>query len=42
MTLFDRYGGNVKDVQKYIDRVDYLNSNIFEKLDISKKFDLNQ
>jgi len=40
MPLLDRYGANVKDVQKYIDRVEYINSNIFDKLDMSKKFDL--
>lgn len=42
MPLIDRYGGNIKDVQKYIDRLEVLNTNIFEKLDLSKKFDLDE
>ena len=41
MTLLDRYGGNIKDVKKYFDRVEIINTNILEKLDFSKKFDLD-
>jgi hypothetical protein len=41
MTLLDRYGENIKEVQKYSDRVDNISSNILEKLDLSRKFDLN-
>ena len=41
MTLLDRYGEKIKEVQKYLDRVDVINTNILEKLDLSKKFDLN-
>ena len=42
MPLVDRYGNNVKDVQKYFDRIGIIDSTILEKLDLSKKFDLNQ
>ncbi len=41
MTLLERYGENKKDVQRYLDRLDLINENIFENLDISKKFDFN-
>jgi hypothetical protein len=41
MTLLDRFGENIKEVQKYSDRVDVLSSSILEKLDLSRKFDLN-
>lgn len=42
MPLVDRYGNNMKEIRKYIDRIDIIDSTIFEKLDFSKKFDLNE
>ena len=41
MSLLDRYGEKLKDVQKYVDRIESLNTNILEKLDLSKKINLN-
>jgi hypothetical protein len=41
MTLLERYGENTKDVQKYLDRLDLIDQNIIENLDISKKLDFN-
>lgn len=42
MSLVDRYSNNVKDIPKYIERIEVIDSTIFEKLDLSKKFDLNK
>lgn len=42
MSLVDRYSNNIKDVQKYIERIEIIDTTVFEKLDFSKKFDLNQ
>ncbi len=42
MPLTDRYSSNLKDLQKYIDRMEVIDSTLFDKLDFSKKFDLAQ